>query len=179
MILFIAIKPLQHVPQRRNNDCAIAAIAIVARVHYEVVAARGLAKLGKQGLRLNDICSILKRMAGNEWRSPIFGGFRPVFRLTATSDTQILIIREPRLWVKCYHCIVVQNDLVYDPSFRSPCNIDAYVRRTWRVVHKLQRVSPSITEWTCDRLRLIAWGLVTLLSMWIGIGLIAYTLGRL
>jgi len=106
IILYVWVRPLQHIMQRHRNDCVIATAAIVANVSYETAAAHSPVEPGKRGLHTREVVRVLKRVTGISWRSPEFGWFRPTSRFVAQPSPLVLGLRQPWNWRREWHCIV-------------------------------------------------------------------------
>lgn len=174
MIFILGVRPLKHVMQRQRNDCVIATAAIVANVPYETAAAHNPVELSKRGLHAREVLRVLKHATGISWRSPEFGWFRPAFRFAETSSLLVLGVRQPWTWRGEWHCIALNDGVVYDPSFKQSCPIEKYERRDWPVLFVFRPGSDSTTGWIYDRLKLLGCALIAFIGVWISVGLVAW-----
>ncbi len=85
----------QHVPQRKQNDCAIATVAMVANVPYEDIAKRHPIRIGARGIYPRELHSMLVAATGVPWQRPLFGWLRPIARCAIAPNPMVVIDTTP------------------------------------------------------------------------------------
>jgi hypothetical protein len=177
VLIFLPVRMLRHVMQRRRNDCVIATAAIVATVPYPVAAQHSSVQPGKRGLRPNEVLRLLRETTGVDWRISQFGWFGTPPRIAVTNEPVVLIVRQPwRYWRR--HCIAMKDGWVYDPALSRPYLIHEYERRNWPVAAILRPGKWCLRAWTLDRLRLIGFGFLAFFVVWISIVSLALAFNR-
>jgi hypothetical protein len=126
-----------HILQRGINDCAVAAVAMVANAHYEDVAERSPVKIGLRGLFPREVHQLLVATTGVPWHRPRYGWLRPIAYLATSTNPVVAIIRRP--WkLTVLHCVLVQDNWIYDPEFPIRLDAESYPRRHWRTIRTIR-----------------------------------------
>jgi hypothetical protein len=130
----------RHVTQRSGNDCAIAAVAMVANLPYEKVAVLTPGP-GRRGLPIPEVHRLVEAATGLAWWGPRYEWLTPISRLAVASPPMLVIARQPWRWRRL-HCFVLQGGCVHDPN--SPVAIRAREspRGHWRVLWSFRPKQP-------------------------------------
>ena len=133
---------LDHVMQKKRNDCVIAAAAWAANADYEVAAELSPVEVGSRGLFSYETCQLLQSITGTRWRvSPTW--YRKVGRFTPQGQICLVTVRRPWRW-RIRHCIGVTDQWIYDPEFPHAFRPSEYPRRHWRVVRIFRATSANL-----------------------------------
>ncbi len=127
----------QHVLQRRQDDCVIATVAMVANVTYEDISERSRVRIGSRPVGLLELHRLLVTATGVPWQRPRYGWLRPVARYANISNPAVIIIRRPWRWLTL-HCVALQGGWIHDPEFPRGYRPEEYPRRHWRSVTVLR-----------------------------------------
>lgn len=133
---------LKHVRQRKSCDCVVATAAILANVSYEHAAAFSPIVPGKRGLKLVETRCLFETLTGISWNRPRFHWFTRLFSVTSECASFVAVIR-PSILTKKYHCIFVENLIVYDPGSHRPFPIDHYELRRWWIGFSMMPKDPG------------------------------------
>src|SRR3954468_16237921 len=133
---------LDHIVQKKRNDCVIAAAAWAANADYEAAAELSPVKPGTRGLYPLETCKLLRLLTGTGWRvSPKW--FRKVRRFAPRGQICLVYVRKPWQW-RIRHCIGMTDQWVYDPAFPHAFRPSEYPRKDWRIVRVFRATSPDL-----------------------------------
>ena len=135
-----ADEPMRHVVQRTPVDCVIATAAIVANLPFSEAAKASPVRPGTGRILPRGTRALLKATTGTRWWGPRLPWFRKLTYFANLPSVNVMMIRRQMLMSDRfrfgieYHCIAVQNDVVFDPERQSPLHIEEYDRSDWAVV---------------------------------------------
>jgi hypothetical protein len=127
----------RHVVQRRNNDCAIATVAMTANETYNDVALRSPITIGSRGLFPWEVHLLLVSATGVPWVAPRYGWLRPIEHFAIAPDPLVALIRRPWRW-RTLHWVAVQGGWIHDPEYPRRLRAESYPRRHWRTITVLR-----------------------------------------
>jgi hypothetical protein len=90
-----------------------------------------------------EIRAVLKSVTEVAWRGPGFSWLRRIGDMRQRPYPSVATIRRPWHW-RTLHCVVVYDDLVYDPEYQRGYFMECYERRCWRVVGLYRPADPGI-----------------------------------
>jgi len=133
---------LDHIVQKKRNDCVIAAAAWAANADYEAAADLSPVEPGSRGLFPAETCQLLQSLTGTRWRmSPTW--YSKVRKFTPRGQICLVSVRKP--WhLRIRHCIGVTDQWIYDPAFPHAFRPIEYPRRDWRIVRVFRATSPDL-----------------------------------
>ena len=121
---------MKHVRQRKSCDCVVSIAAILANVTYEHAAAMSPVVPGIRGLKLVETRCFFETITGISWNRPRFHWFTRLSSVASDYASFVAVIR-PTLMTTKYHCIFVEDHIVYDPALHRPFPLDRYGLRKW------------------------------------------------
>jgi hypothetical protein len=133
---------LRHVRQRESCDCVVATAAILANVPYEHAAALSPVVPGVRALKLVETRRFFETLTGISWNRPRYHWFTRLPSVTSECASFVAVIR-PSLLTTKYHCIFVEDLIVYDPALHRPFPIDRYELRKWWIGFSMMPNDPG------------------------------------
>jgi hypothetical protein len=131
---------LRHVVQRKNNDCAIATVAMTASLPYEHIAEQRSIAVGSRGIGPMEMHGLLVTATGVPWCKPRYGWLRPIAYFATAPDPVVVLIRRPWNW-NTLHWLVSQGGWIHDPELPRGLRAESYPRRHWRTIRVLRPAS--------------------------------------
>ena len=132
---------LRHVRQRKVCDCVIATAAVIANVSYDRAAAFSPVVPGLRGLRLTESKNFFETVTGISWNSPKLHWFTRLSSVVSANASFVAVVR-PTLLTLNYHCVYVQDRMVFDPELSRPFPIDRYTMRDWWIGFSMTAKAP-------------------------------------
>ena len=127
----------KHVVQRKNNDCAIATVAMTARLPYEHIAEQHPVAVRSRGLGPMEMHRVVATATGVPWCKPRYGWLRAIAYYAAVPDSAIVLIRRPWKW-NTLHWVAIQGGWIHDPELARGLRSESYPRGHWRTIWVLR-----------------------------------------
>ena len=176
-----------HVPQRDNNDCAVAAAAMVARSDYETAsrAASTLKGARATGIPPENIRLLVDRLTNDAWAYweyqpwPFHGLYRNlslnVFDCNSADPMLFVIAKNLDGFTYHSHAVVLCGGLVYDGRLTVPIPLQSYPNGSW-VVHAIicPKGSRILRKAQMHKLYYYSLNIAITSFLWMAVALIIY-----
>lgn len=122
---------MQHINQRYDSDCGVAAVAMVADLPYERVAE--VVEVN-EGLHCHDVTRLLHYCTARPWLASKRGYGRPLYEVRLPHINSVLLIRREDQSLGHYVAWDAHERRIYDPELKRPYEQQSYPRSRWPLI---------------------------------------------